>query len=217
MNQPNKHFSAGVRGRGREKSHPKWSSLQSRAAAIKGPGKLSIARQSRRNRKYILKFSPEHITMSYFESSHFLNSILCIWGFCSHLLSLPWLRCHSSLLGFLESVLPCPTFRMSEHSDSSQLFFFGVCVCVCVCLTSNPIPSLPWLTDLPLWNRDCWFWVGTSSGHLREEQAYAVKESMSLPARNIQTGFQRPVVQSLHLCSMVSCETSLISYVKLVM
>ena len=93
---------------------------------LQGPGKLSTARQSWRDRKYILKFSPEHITVSYFESSHFLHSTPHIWGFCSHLLSLPWLRCHSSLLGFLESVLLCPTFRMSEHSDSSQLFFFCV-------------------------------------------------------------------------------------------
>lgn len=97
---------------------------------------------------------------------------------------------------------------MSEHSDSSQLFFFFF-----FNVKSNPIPALA--------GRSASYFgmeiVGSELARLQvtrgEEPAYAVKERESLPARNVQTGFQRPVVQSLHLCSMVSCETSLISYV----
>ena len=91
------------------------------------------------------------------------------------------------------------------HLNSSSFFFFNV--------KSNPIPALA--------GRSASYFgmeiVGSELARLQvtrgEEPAYAVKERESLPARNVQTGFQRPMVQSLHLCSMVSCETSLISYV----
>ena len=77
---------------------------------------------------------------------------------------------------------------------------------LCVVFLLHQIQSyhcLGWQFCLLSWSGGCWFWVSTFSGHLSRRTAYPVKESVSWPARSIQTRFQRPMVQSLHLCSMV--------------